>query len=43
MESKKGYCAPEVVELGKATALTLGGGPCGLDNYLCMYTATDDQ
>ncbi len=43
MQQKKQYTAPDVVRLGKATTLTLGGGDCGIDDYLCHHKSTELQ
>ena len=36
------YEAPEVLELGKSTDLTLGMGGSHDDNCACRYTPEDD-
>jgi hypothetical protein len=41
MKKQKTYRAPEVVELGKASRLTLGGSGCGIDSYLCEHEKTE--
>ena len=36
------YEAPEILEIGKATALTLGAGGTQDDNCLCKFMPNED-
>jgi hypothetical protein len=39
MLKRKTYTKPELVTLGKASALTLGCDHCGIDSYCCKREA----
>jgi hypothetical protein len=39
MSNRKAYTKPALIELGKASKLTLGNDHCGIDSYCCKREA----